>query len=292
MRLGGLVVLGALSWGSTARAEYQQSPQHVAIELKFGPYVPHVDDSSWLKGKTPFSDRFGDPADVKGSLPPRGLLSQVEIDYQFFHKFGVLGVGLESGYFSISAPSFVVVPNTDGVTPAGACSVGSTTGGGRTYSASGRTNLDYYKDCISGDSDKLNIVPIALMLVYRFDVLSKRLHVPIIPYMKVGFAYYVWWFGNSNTFTSQFTPAATADQPAPERRSAAGGSPGVVFHPGISIDLSALDPHAARISDQEIGMNRIAAFIELNAVLVDGFGKNQVLNMSDTSLLAGLSFEF
>ena len=71
-----------------------------------------------------------------------------------------------------------------------------------------------------------------------------------------------------------------------------GGSPGVVFHPGIAIDLSALDPHAARISDQEIGMNRISAFIELNAVLVDGFGKNQVLNLSDTSLLAGLAFEF
>ena len=292
MRLGCLVALGGLLWGGAARAQYTESPQHIAIELKFGPYVPHLDDTAGLNGTTPFSDHFGDPGDVKGSLPPRGLLSQVEVDYQFWNKFGVLGVGLESGYFAMSAPSFVYINDSSGVNSNQTCQVGAGGGGTRTYSAAGKTNLDYYKDCISGDSDTFNVVPIALMLVYRFDVLSKRLHFPIIPYMKAGFAYYVWWFGNSSSFSSQYTPPTTAGQPAADRRAAAGGSAGIVLHPGLAIDLSALDPHAARISDQEIGLNRIAAFIELNAALVSGFGRNEVLNLSDTSLLAGLSFEF
>ena len=293
-RLSCLVALGSLLWSGAARAQYQESPQHVAIEIKFGPYVPHLDDTAGLNGRTPFSDRFGDPADVKGSLPPRGLLTQVEVDYQFWHKFGVLGIGLESGYFSTSAPSFVYVNDAKGKTTNQTCQVGAAADGTRTYSVPGHPELSNlnYTNCISGDSDKLNVVPIALMLVYRFDVLSKRLHVPIIPYMKVGFAYYVWWFGNSNSFSSQFAPPTVAGQPAADKQAAAGGSAGIVLHPGLAIDLSALDPHAARISDQELGMNRIAAFIELNAAMVSGFGKNQVLNLSDTSLLAGLSFEF
>jgi hypothetical protein len=124
------------------------------------------------------------------------------------------------------------------------------------------------------------------MLIYRFDVLDKRLRVPIIPYMKVGFAYYIWWFGNSNSFTAQMADGQGG------KSATIGGSMGVVLHPGLSIDLSALDPRAARSIDQELGLNRVAAFAELNAALVNGFGRDRVMNLSDTSFTAGLSFEF
>jgi hypothetical protein len=282
--------LGLLGLHSPAMAELQESPQHFAVELKFGPYVPHLDDATWLNGRTPFSDHFGDPGDPKGARPHIGLLSQVEFDYQFWNKFGSLGIGLEGGYYGVSAPAFTALPVTDshGVTTQQSCQVTAGDNNSRRYSVlGGGTNLDYYKDCTSGDSDKLNIVPLALLLIYRFDVLDKRFRIPIIPYLKVGLAYYFWWFGSSSSFTAQYTVPGGTD-----KANAAGGSLGVVFHPGLALDLSALDPRAARAIDQEIGLNRVAAFVELNAVLVDGFRADHVMNLSDTTVSAGLSFEF
>lgn len=295
MQLAGLVVLGCLLCAGPALAQIQESPQHFAVEVKFGPYVPHLDDVPWLNGQTPFSDHFGDPADPKGAPPHLGLLSKVEFDYQFWSKFGVLGIGLESGYYGIEAPAFTILEGTkmvngSSVTVRQPCQVTANQDNSRMYSVPGRANLDYYQSCISGDTDKFNVVPIAIMLIYRFDVLSKRYRIPIIPYMKVGFAYYVWWFGNSNSFAAQYE--VTKADGATESRSAAGASIGVVLHPGLSLDLSALDPRAARAIDQEIGLNRIAAFVELDAALVNGFGVGRVLNVSDTTVSAGLSFEF
>lgn len=294
MQLAGLIVLGGLLGAGPARAQLQESPQHFAVEVKFGPYVPHLDDAQWLNGRTPFSDHFGDPADEKGALPHRGLLSKVEFDYQFWNKFGSFGIGLESGYYGIEAPSFTVLSGTkmvngSSVTVRQSCQVTAGDGNSRMYSVPGRPNLPY-DSCVSGDTDKFNVVPIAVMLIYRFDVLSKRYRIPIIPYMKVGFAYYIWWFGNSNSFASQYDVTTASGET--ETRSAAGGTMGVVLHPGLALDLSALDPRAARAIDQEIGLNRVAAFVELDAALVNGFNQGRALNLSDTTVSAGLSFEF
>ncbi|HRI53626.1 MAG TPA: MXAN_2562 family outer membrane beta-barrel protein [Pseudomonadota bacterium] len=293
-RLGIGLALSGLFYGGAALAEIQESPQHFAFEVKFGPYSPHLDNVGWLNGRTPFSDHFGDPADPKGAQPHYGLLSKGEFDYQFWHKFGVLGIGIEGGYYTASAPAFTIVTATSKtmppVTSQQPCSViDGPAGGPRQYSVPGNNNLPY-DSCISGDSDTLNVVPLALMLVYRFDVLSKRYHIPLIPYMKVGFAYYVWWFGTSSASTAQFD--VQVDKNTTETRSAAGGSMGIVLHPGISLDLSAIDSRAARVIDQEIGLNRVAAFVELDAALVNGFGIGRAMNLSDTFLSAGLSFEF
>jgi len=293
-RLGALLALCGLFYGSPALAQLQESPQHFAFEIKFGPYSPHLDNVDWLKGRTPFSDHFGDPADPKGAQPHYGLLSKGEFDYQFWHKFGVLGIGIEGGYYTASAPAFTIVTSTSKsmppVTTQQPCSViDGPAGGPRQYSVPGNNNLPY-ESCISGDSDQLNVVPLALMLVYRFDVLSKRYHIPLIPYMKVGFAYYVWWFGSSSTSTAQFE--VQVDKDKTETRSAAGGSMGIVLHPGISLDLSAIDSRAAHVIDQEIGLNRVAAFVELDAAIVNGFGIGRAMNLSDTFVSAGLSFEF
>lgn len=295
MRLACLVALGSILYGNPAQAQLQESPQHFAIELKFGPYVPHLDDVPWLGGRTPFSDHFGDPADEKGALPHVGLLSKVEFDYQFWGKFGIFAIGLESGYYAASAPAYTLLSGTTTVngttvTTKQPCQVTAGPDNSRQYSVPGRPNLDYYSDCTSGDTDKFNVVPIALMFIYRFDVLSKRFRVPLIPYVKVGLAYYVWWFGNSDSFSSQYS--VTGSDGATQSRPAAGGSFGVVLHPGLAIDLSAIDPRAARAIDQEIGLNRVAAFVELDAALVNGFGQGRAMNLSDTTLSAGLSFEF
>jgi hypothetical protein len=286
---GAALALSSLCAASgSARAERVWSPQRFAFELKFGPYLPAIDQSAGLNGRTPFSDQFGAPDSKAGEAPSRGLLTQGEFDYQFFHKFGVLGVGLSAGYYQIKAPAFASL----GPPPGGACQVAPDNDGYRDYrgpDATGKQQSLGYDACISGDEISLRVVPIALLAIYRFDVLSKRYRIPVIPYAKAGLAYYFWWFGSSGSYVSEIT-VGSGDKAS--TRKTAGGTFGFVLQPGIAIDLSAIDTAAAYAIDQEIGLNRFTLFVEFNGAFINAFGSSGVLNLSDKSFNAGLSFEF
>ncbi len=280
-------IASLLLLSSVARADVPASPQHLMVEVKFGPYVPHIGDTISLHGSTTYSDVFGDQSSAKGSVPPWGLLGQGEVDYQFFHGFGVLGIGISAGYHYRTAKQFVLEPTRNAY-----CSVLDNGSGGRKYLFEAQPDKGLpakevtYSDCISDDEDKLNVVPLSLLLSYRFDVLDKRFGIPIIPYMKVGLAYYVWWFGNSNSYVAEIKDR---DGNSLEAK---GASLGLTLHPGIALDLSALDPSAARAIDQEIGLNRVTVFAEMNYAWVNGFGRGNKLDLSDTTFSAGLGFEF
>jgi hypothetical protein len=171
------------------------------------------------------------------------------------------------------------------------CSVRDDGSGGRSYVLPTSPEQQVsYNDCISDDDDQLNVVPLSLLLSYRFDVLDRRFGFPIIPYVKVGLAYYVWWFGNSNSYVS--TVSTTDSSGNAKSLDASGGSLGLTVHPGIALNLSALDPSAARAIDQEVGLNRVTAFFEMNYSWVNGFGQSRKLDLSDTTFSAGLGFEF
>lgn len=81
-------------------AESFRSPQHFALELRFGPWLPDVD--SEFAGRQPpqhpFADYFG-----KSSR----LMMQTELDWQLFRGFGSAAVGLGIGYTSISGKAFL-----------------------------------------------------------------------------------------------------------------------------------------------------------------------------------------
>ncbi|HEY8924219.1 MAG TPA: MXAN_2562 family outer membrane beta-barrel protein [Polyangia bacterium] len=68
----------------------QQSPQHFALEFRFGPYRPDVDSEFSGTGHTPYKDFFGSG---------RHLMMQVELDYQLIRHVGSLAVGASLGYF-------------------------------------------------------------------------------------------------------------------------------------------------------------------------------------------------
>lgn len=69
-----------------------RSPQHFALELRFGPYRPDI-DSEFGGERTPHKDFFGNS---------RRLMSQIEFDYQFLHHVGTAAIGLGVGYFTES----------------------------------------------------------------------------------------------------------------------------------------------------------------------------------------------
>ncbi len=80
-------------YGGLEHHERAQSPQSVAVEVRFGPYRPHVDED--LPG-APYKDIFGDSKRWQGGL---------EVDWQVLriHKLLSFGPGLSWAYTHASA---------------------------------------------------------------------------------------------------------------------------------------------------------------------------------------------
>jgi hypothetical protein len=237
-----------------------ESPQRFAFEIKFGPYVPGIDSSPGLNGRTPFADLFNG-----GEKPAGFLLTTLEFDYQFFRKVGSLAVGLSLGYYRNTTKAFTYLEDMGGgLTP---CKV---------------TTCQQ-----SGDETALNIIPIQLLLVYRFDYLMQRYRIPFVPYMKVGLGYYIWAIQNGSG------GIATFDEGGGNTSDGAGGTWGFTLQPGLSFLLDIIDRNAAHVMDAELGINHTHLFIEMNYMNASNFGReSNTLVLSDLSFNAGLAFEF
>ena len=250
--------------------EHYESPQRFAVEIKFGPYSPNIDASQGVKG-TPFADLFP-PAPGK-TRPPGKLLTQAEFDYQFLHKWwGNLAIGNTAGFYRRTTHSFAYVTDPMTGNPTQACTAGA---GG---------------NCVrSGDQTALNIVPLSILAVYRFDYLAKRWKIPFVPYFKIGLAYYIWWIenGGGSFSIAQYTPPGSSSS-----QGGWGGTFGWVMNPGGAFLLDILDPSAAKTIDAELGINHTYLFCEFHYADVSGFGAAGKMNLSDTTLNAGIAFEF
>jgi len=84
------------SWVRSARPH--ESPQHYALELRFGPYVPRIDDDFRGAANPPYRTVFGDDRRIAGGL---------EFDWQALRipMLGTLGPGLGWSYTHMSAPA-------------------------------------------------------------------------------------------------------------------------------------------------------------------------------------------
>ena len=130
-----------------------KTPQRFAVEVRFGPYLPDV-DGEFDGARHPYRDFFG---------TSQKLLSQIEVDYELWHRFGTIGVGAGFGYWSVSAPS-----------PA----------------ASGGQLTD--------DLSTLTVLPVSLSAVYRFDIFLERNRFPLVPYGKLGLDWAYWSITDGN----------------------------------------------------------------------------------------------
>jgi hypothetical protein len=74
-----------------------RSPQHWAVELRFGLYAPEVDSEFGGAESPPHQAYFGDK---------RRLMPALEVDYQFLHLFGSAAVGLQIGYMREKGKAF------------------------------------------------------------------------------------------------------------------------------------------------------------------------------------------
>lgn len=258
-------------WYENPSSKYQ-SPQRFALELKFSPYTPAIDSSPGLNGKTPFHDLFVNHNDPKATLDPR-MLTQIEFDYQFLHKLGSLGVGLSIGYYRRSTHAFAY-PNNDQTL---SC----------TPQDPNNKQLNDANTCVRvGDETDLNVIPLQLMLIYRFDVLANRYSVPLVPYLKAGIGYYIWVIQNGSG------GVATATDPGGHKLDGAGGTWGFVLSPGLALQLDVIERGAARTMDAELGINHTYVFVELHYADISNFHSSHAMVLSDTTFNAGMAFEF
>lgn len=144
--------------GTEARQRAFRSPQNFALELRFGPYKPNIDDEAGLardaQGRLPYESAFG--------TTPRVMVG-LEFDWQLLRipHFGSVGPGAGVGYTSMGAKV-------------------TTLSGGA-----------------SGDETSLEIYPLYGVGVLRLDVLWRDLGIPIVPYGKFGLAAGLWRASNS-----------------------------------------------------------------------------------------------
>lgn len=226
--------------------EQFRSPKRFALELRFGPYSPQI-DGEFSDGKHPHETFFG---------TDHRLMTQVEFDYQFITRFGSAAVGISAGYFAEKGKSRVETGGESAVADE------------------------------SGDSTKLSLYPLALLLVYRADQLWNLLRIPLVPYGKIGLSYTFWNVYNGN---DQVSRAETTLGLSGRGR---GGTPGWQAAAGLSLALDFIDPGSARELDSETGVNHTYIFAEWDKYAASGLGQSGKLHVGDSSWVAGLMFEF
>ena len=226
---------------------------HVGVRL--GPYTPAIDAQAGVTnsaGQGPYQAMFGGYS----------IMPMIDVDRFLWTGFGQVGVGISLGYMGKSAHAWL-----DGSDP-----------------------NDPDRGRSPGDTNSFRLIPLQLTGIYRFSYLDDEYGIPIVPYARAGFGYYVWWItAPDGDFAKVCNGGGT--EPMCSQNTAAGASLGVVGSIGLAIRAERIDAAAAQ-SMRESGIQHAGFFAEINAGKVDGFGSSSKLSVGDTTWFAGAEFEF
>ncbi len=132
---------------------------------------------------------------------------------------------------------------------------------------------------VADTETRIWMMPMHLVAVARVDVLMRDLSIPFVPYGKLGFGYGLWWSSDGNK-------SAKVDG-----KSGKGASYGLTYALGLMFLLDILDPEDAASADGLTGINNSYVFGEWYRPQLDGFGANDVLDISSSSWLLGVAIE-
>lgn len=243
MKLWAAVLLAAFVTGlplAAAHAEGVESPILGELEIKFGEYLPAIDDE-FSAPTGPYEEVFG---------PGGEFYFEVELGFYVWRELGSLAVAVGLGYLSAD---------------------------GKGILADGTLSVD--------DTD-LNVLPLRLSAVWRVDMLVRDYSVPLVPYLKLGLDYYLWWIKSAAGIATFRDPVT--DQLDEGR----GGTWGWHTALGLQFLLDILAPRMARTLDASTGINHTYLFGEWLYAGVDDFGSGTSLNLGDSAFLFGIAFEF
>jgi hypothetical protein len=159
--------------------------------------------------------------------------------------------------------------------PGGQLGVGGTLGvlgkTGKALDAAGRP---------SEDETKFRLIPFAATAIYRMTMLDDEYGVPVLPYLRAGLAYYIWWITKPS--------GAVADYMGDKGR---GATLGIQASAGLSVRAERIDPDAAA-SMRDSGLFHAGFYAEFQLGWVNGFGSDKKLAVGDKTWFAGFDFEF
>jgi hypothetical protein len=171
------------------------------------------------------------------------------IDYQLFQGYGSLAIGAGISYKSITGEA---------------------------------------SEADSDDETQLHMAPLTLGLTYRFDMLAQRWAIPIVPYIKGGLTYAIWWVTNGKGDI-----ANTRNPGSPyEERTGWSGTWGLNFGGGVQFLLDVFSDRMAATMDNEMGVNSSYLFVEYMRHSLNDFGSPDSMELSSDGLSFGLMFEF
>jgi hypothetical protein len=181
------------------------------------------------------------------------LMPMLDVDRFLWSGWGQLGVGISVGYMGKSANAFVIPSDPS----------------------------DPNRPRSPGDTTAFRLIPLQVTAIYRLSILDDDYGIPIVPYVRGGLGYYVWW----STIDGHLSTDSMVSG------SAIGATAGLVGTFGISIRAERIDAAAAR-SMRESGIAHAGFYAEVNAGWVDGFGKSTKLDVGATTWFAGAELEF
>lgn len=259
--LGGLGLLGvALAWRRRRAARALGAGAALALALTAGAAQADAQDLSRLQGETSgtFELRVGtylpevDSA-FSGDGPYKQifkdesmLLVEAEFERILWHGVGTLGVGVDFGFMQAVGKGLDVQGNT------------------------------------SVDTTVFNIIPLRVGAIYRFDLLTRELGIPLVPVLKAGLDYYIWWITNGAGDVAEFEGGGEGF----------GGTAGWHVAPALHLHLDGFSPRSANNLDFDFGIKNTYLFAEYLITQVDDFGSSSSIVLSDSALMFGLAFDY
>jgi hypothetical protein len=220
--------------------------------IKMGPYVPAIDAQLGVfdgEGMGPYERVYGGYE----------ILPVLEVDRFIWHPpGGQLGIGGSIGVMGKTANSFRFVDgNMDGIYQPG-------------------EEITRAK----GDRTKFRLVPVAANVIYRLTMLDDEWGIPVVPYLRGGLSYYIWW----NTKPDGSVSVVDGNK-------ARGASLGLQGSAGLAVRAENID-RAAAASMRDGGIYHAGFYAEYQLGWVDGFGNEKKLAVGDNTWFAGVNFEF
>jgi len=223
----------------------------VAVEIRFGPYKPNVDEGVGKVGCSsaaaaagctptgPYDKVFGDS---------NRIMLGLEVDWQIVHiaRAVSLGVGGLIGYTKAS----------------GTAQFADGTGG-------------------SIEEADFSIIPMAALGVARIEGIALNAGIPIVPYGKLGPAIGFWSSSNGRGISYG----------RKDGREGRGHTAGIMYAVGLSLMLDFLDPQAAKSFAVERGVQHTYAFFEYTVTNLTGLGQTGAMYLGDKTWNVGLMFE-
>ncbi len=242
--------------------------------LRIGPYTPDIDLQFPLNATTGlgayeamfgtyYFDTDGDgEGDETHEKRVWQAMPMLDIDRIVWRGFGQIGIGGSFGYMQKTAYAY----------------------------ANGSTQHQEKRPRSRSAKNTFRLVPLAATVTYRFTYADERWGIPVVPYLRGGLSYYLWWMKGPSGDLSKVCEGGDAMMMCSDDK-AYGGTPGVQVSAGIAIRAERVDPDAAR-SMRNSGIQHAGFYGEVFWGRVDGFGSESRLWVGDTTWFAGANFEF